>query len=150
MIFLWKLNNALNMVIIITVGCEEKHSFCSAERGRNQILSLICPSFFCWTWRIFAKNDVHIHRREKNPFYFSMIVQLSSTLFLITACSKAMLPNVRLFSWPEYRVRNWKTILFCERLKCWCLMTPRSICGCGRVLRPGLHPLRVRGEILGV
>lgn len=87
---------------------------------------------------------------EKNPFYFSVIIQLSSIFSLLTGCFKAMLPNIRLFSSPGSRVRNWKTVPFYERLKCWCLMTPNSICGDpflrqDAFLRPSLHSPTGRG-----
>lgn len=151
MIFLWIISKALNTVIMINIGCDEKHSFYSEERGENQIQSLISPYFFVEPEGLLQRMMCTSIGGEKNPFYFTVVIQLSSTFFLLTACFKAMFPNVRLFSLPGYRVRNWKTIPFCETLKCWCLMTPNSICGGSRVLFwPGLHSPRGRGEFLSV
>lgn len=109
MIFLWKINNALNMVIIITTDCEEKDSFWNEGRAGNPILPLIWTSFFVEPEGFLCRMMLTSTRRKKKktkPLYFSVMVQLSSTFFLITACFKAVSTSVRLLSWPGYRVRN--------------------------------------------
>lgn len=107
MFFLWKINNALNMVIIITVDCEEKSSFWNEEQEIQlchwyEHHFLLNPKDFCAKWCSHPQEG----KKKKNPLYFSVMVWLSSIFFLITACFKAVSKSVRLLSWAEYRVRN--------------------------------------------